>query len=131
MQLHCNNLPWPIDKRLIRIINDAVATVEAEDGVTITFRDPDFTPESGGFHPVEFALNREGELRYVTDFCFVGSPPFCDLCKNLDFDFSLQLFQHYGMEHPISAGREMFALWQSNFIAYHGINAYTVTVEPW
>ncbi len=131
MQINCLNLPWPLDTRLIQILNDALVAAEADDGVTITYRDPDFTPTSGGFHPVEIALSREGALLYITDFSYFGEPPFCDLCKCLDFDFSLELFQHYGMENPIAAGKEIFNIWQSNFIAYHDINAYTATVEPW
>jgi len=131
MQLDCSKLPWLLDKRLVKILNDALLSTEADDGITINFNDPDFTPESGGFHPVEMALSREGALLYITDFSYVGQPPFCDLSKALDFDFSMGLFQYYGMENPISAGREIFTIFQSNFLAYHATNAYTMSVEPW
>jgi len=132
MQIHCDNLPWSLDKQLIQILNDTLATTaDIANGVTITFRDLDFSPESGGFHPVEISVSKEGQLQYITDFCYVGQPPMCDLCKCLDFDFSLKLFQHYGMDNPINAGREMFQIWQSNFIAYHGINVYTASIDLW
>lgn len=131
MQICSENLPWPLDKKLIQILNDTLSTTEVDDGITITFRDPDFTPESGGFHPVEVSINKAGQIQYITDFCYVGQPPMCDLCKCLDFDFSLQLFQFYGMESPIITGQEVFRIFQSNFIAYHGINAYRTSVEPW
>ena len=131
MQLDCSKLPWLLDNRLVKILNDALTSTEADDGITICFNDPDFTPESGGFHPVEMSLSREGALMYITDFCYIGQPPMCDLCKALDFDFNLSLFQFYGMENPISAGRELFTLFQSNFLAYHAANAYTMSVEPW
>ena len=29
---------------------------------------------------------------------------------------------------PVNAGRELFELWQSNFIQYHAMNVYTITV---
>jgi hypothetical protein len=131
MQIRCDNLPWSLDKKFIQILNDTLATTEADDGVTITFRDPDFTPETGGFFPVEVSISKDAQIQYITDFCYVGQPPMCDLCKCLDFDFSLKRFQHYSMDSPINTGREVFQLWQSNFIAYHNINAYTVEIEPW
>jgi len=131
MQINCLNLPWPLDKRLIKIFNDELERAGINDDVTITFRDPDFTPETGGFHPVEVSINKDAQIQYITDFCYVGQPPMCDLCKCLDFDFSLNVFTNFGMDYPMNAGREIFQLWQSNFIAYHNINAYTAEIEPW
>lgn len=131
MQLHCHNLPWSLDKRLVGILNDCVKSVNPENGVILSFRDPDFSPESGGFHPVEFSINREGELQYITDFSYVGSPPMCDLVKALDFSFSDNTVESYGLERPLSEGRELFQLFESNFIAYHEMNAYTVEIESW
>lgn len=131
MQIRCDNLPWALDQRLINILNNELVSAEIDDGVTITFRDPDYKPECGGYHPVEFAFKKDGSLLYITDYCFVGQPPMCELCKCLDFDFSLELFQNYGMDYPISEGRQIFKIWQSNFISYHGIDAYTTSIEPW
>lgn len=131
MQIRTNNLPWPLDQRLVKIINNELLTVGVEDDVTINFRDTGYSPETGGYHPVEVALRKDGTVLYITDFCFVGSPPHCDLCKCLDFDFSLELFGNYALDLPISEGREVFQLWQTNFIAYHDSRVYTVSVEPW
>ena len=92
MQINSLNLPWPLDARLIKILNDTVSTADVDDGVIISFRDPDYTPESSGFHPVEVSISKEGDIQYITDFCYVGQPPMCDLCKSLDFDFNLNIF---------------------------------------
>lgn len=131
MKIRTDKLPWPLDPRLVDILERDLARAGIRDDVTITYRDNDYTAEGGGFHPVEFALRRDGTLLYATDFCYVGMAPMCDLCKCLDFDFSLDIFRNFDMEHPIAEGQEVFQLFQSNFIAYHSINAYTPRVEPW
>lgn len=46
-------------------------------GLTINFRDPEYSPETGGWHPVEIRLIPAGEdwlLDYVTDFHYAGHP---------------------------------------------------------
>lgn len=132
MHIRTEKLPWALDPRLIKILQDELTKAPAiDDGVILNFRDPDFTPEAGGFHPVEFAFRKDGTLLYATDFCYVGQPPHCDLAKELDFDFSLGLFQHFGHEFPVEEGREVFQLFQSNFIAYHAMNAYQTSIESW
>ena len=60
------------------------------DSVTINFRDPTYSAENGGFHPVEIRLERQNNawhLCYITDFAYVGSGPYVELAKDLDFDF--------------------------------------------
>lgn len=132
MRILTEKLPWPLDPRLQKILEDRLAqATEIEDGVIINFRDPDFSPEGGGFHPVEFAFRKDGTLLYATDFSYVGTPPYCDLAKELDFDFSLGLFQHYGYEYPIASGREMFQLFEANFLAYLAMNAYQSSIQSW
>jgi len=131
MHINSLSLPWTLDKRLIQILNDELESAGIDDDVCLTFNDPDFTPQAGGFHPVEVAVKNDGSIMYITDFTYFGEPPHCDLCKCLDFDFSLKIFNHFGMEHPISAGREIFKVWQSNFIAYHKLNVYKTILETW
>lgn len=132
MILRTDTLPWPINDKLRHLIQDTINTagVPPETGAVVSFRDPDHCPDSGGFHPVEVSISPDGTIEYITDFAYVGRPPFAELAKELDFDFSLGLFQHFGVEFPIGRGREMFALWQSNFLAYQEMGVYTVSVEP-
>jgi len=126
-----DKLPWKLDPRLVSILEQDMAQSGIKDDATIVYRDNDYTPEGGGFHPVEFSFRKDGTLLYATDFCYVGMPPMCDLCKCLDFDFSLEVFRNYDLEHPISEGHEVFKLFQSNFIAYYCMHAYTAAVEAW
>lgn len=132
MTINTTNLPWAIDDRLRHLLEGELekAKIEQHVGAILTFRDPEFTAASGGFHPVEVAIGPGGNIEYLTDFAYFGIPPHCELAKELDFDFSLNLFQHFGVEYPIQQGRELFQLWQSNFLAYHEMGVYTVSVEP-
>lgn len=130
MHLRTDCLPWPVSSKLIAIIEHELSVMPTATGAVISFRDPRYSAETGGFHPVEVAVASDGSIQYVTDFAYYGSPPYCELGKEIDFDFSLGLFQHLGREFPIQAGRELFQLWESNFIAYYGMGIYTVSAEP-
>lgn len=132
MTISTVNLPWPLDRRLRHLLEEKLteAGIATETGGILSFRDPDFTPESGGFHPVEIAVGPGGQIEYVTDFAYMGRPPFCELVKEIDFDFSLGILQHFGVRFPIRRGRDLFRLWEENFIAYHAQGAYSVTIEP-
>jgi len=98
-------------------------------GAVINFRDPDYSFESGGFHPVEVYVDGSGVLQYVTDFSFVGKPPFVELAKELDFSFELNLFGHMGVDYPLSEGDELFAIFQQNFVSYYQMEVFKVEVS--
>lgn len=124
--------PFPLSPAFVALLEAEIAkeSVPPGSGVTLSFRDPSYSPESGGFHPVEIRIDARGRIEYVTDFSYVGLPPFAELAKEIDFDVSLGIFQHYGREFPIHTGRDLFALWQGNFVSYHRMGVYSVTVEP-
>lgn len=96
---------------------------------TINFRDPDYSPSSGGYHPVEIRVEADKSISYITDFSYVGEPPFYELAKCLDFDFSCQILQFYGNEFPLSSGAEIFMLWQRNFCAYWHMGVYKIEIS--
>lgn len=131
MHLSCINLPWPLNKRLIQIINHHLQQQPPVTGnsCVLNFRDPTYSPERGGYHPVEIGLNADGTLAYITDFAYVGCPPHAELAKEIDFDFWNDLFQQFGREYPIRHGEELFQLWQSNFLSYYQSGVYTVTSD--
>lgn len=132
MKIRTKECPYPVSIAFAGIIEKEIdkAGVATDIGAVVSFRSPDYSPGTGGYHPIEVSVSRTGKLEYITDFAFVGRPPFHDLAKEIDFDFSLGLFQHFGVEHPLSAGKALFALWQANFCGYYGSGVYTVHVEP-
>lgn len=121
----------PVTQALTTILQQVIdaSNVPSQCGIVINFRDPDYRVESCGYHPVEIALNEAGLILYITDFSYVGSPPFHELAKELDFDLYMQCFQHRGRDYPISAGIELYRLWESNFCSYFTSGVYQTTVS--
>lgn len=124
--------PFPLSAPLVALLEGELTKEEKipASGLILHFRDPTYSAETGGFHPVEICIGATGRIEYITDFAFVGRGPYAELVKEIDFDFSLGLLQHFSREFPIHAGRELFAVWQENFVAYHRMGAYSVTAEP-
>ncbi|WP_218997030.1 DUF2787 family protein [Shewanella algae] len=89
--------------------------------LTLHFRDPDYSAEDGGFHPVEIGLEREGkdwQLCYLTDFAWSGGP-FPELEKEIDFCFSDDRLYHcfIGSCH-LTQANELLQTYLQNFISY-------------
>ncbi|MEE7044356.1 DUF2787 family protein [Escherichia coli O79:H4] len=98
-------------------------------GLTINFRDPEYSPEKGGWHPVEIRLIPAGEdwqLDYVTDFHYAGHP-WPELEKDVDVSWTQQYtwLSRCGDISHVDA-REFWSLWESNFMAYHDMGVFTV-----
>ncbi len=91
---------------------------------TLSFCDPNYDRETGGYHPVEIAVV-DGEIEYVTDFAYYGE----DLEKELDFDFGQGLFQQaLSGCCDIKEGRELFNIYVFNFVSYYNWGVYKVTI---
>lgn len=129
MKIQKNGYALPVGSDLIEILTKEIQASgkNGNGGLYINFRDPKYSPEAGGFHPVEVMVSGAGIIQYITDFAYVGYPP--ELVKELDFDFSMGIFQHMGREFPIGDNHSFFCLWQCNFCAYYSMGAFSVTVE--
>jgi hypothetical protein len=99
--------------------------------VTLNFRDPDYSPEAGGFHPVEVRLEKQAtswQLIYITNFSYQGrhTP---ELIKEIDVCFSIKQVYHF-LAGWLNAreGTELLALFISNFVEYYNTGCYQVTV---
>ncbi len=130
MQIRVAHGDISISPDLIRIIQHSIAQYEGEidTGFCILFKDPGYSAETGGFHPVEIGLNPTGKLLYITDFAYVGRQPYAELVKELDFDFQHRVVQQAGRDYSISNGVSLYKLWESNFLAYYAMDVYVVTV---
>jgi len=116
--------------QIISVLEKETESLDTEffDTVILNFRDPGYSAETGGFHPVEISLTATGDLQYITDFAYVGSGEMSELEKELDFDFSLALFQQYGHDYVITEGAELFKIWQENFCSYYQSGMYEVEI---
>lgn len=127
----------PVAQALLALLNLEVTNtgldLERLTQLTFHFRNPTYSPEQGGAHPVEIRLIRglDGWLfDYVTDFSYQGLGQDAELCKELDFNLSCD--EHYLLGWgplPDEEARELFALWQRNFISYAQLGYFTVTVS--
>ena len=134
MIINCLNLPWPIGKPLINLLQheiSAAGVIGGTSGAVVNFRDPDYDCYSSGYHPVEIAVNANGQIQYITDFALYGIPPHVELAKEIDFDFYLKHFQHMGRVFPIQRGKELYKLWEQNFVSYYKKNVYSIEVSAW
>ena len=127
MKLNVTNSPLKITKRLQNIILAEMKKAGRKTfqrGVVINFRDPTYSAETGGFHPVEIGIDDQGQIMYITDFAYVGSH-YPELEKELDFAFEHSAFQQMGREYHISQGRGLFRIFQSNFCNYYDMDTFT------
>ncbi len=87
----------------------------------------------GGVHPVEIRLVRgldDWLFDYVTDFSYQGIGDYAELGKELDFNFLDGEHTMLGWGPlRLAEARDLFALWQRNFIAYCGLECFSVTVS--
>lgn len=97
--------------------------------ITLNFRDPDYSAESGGFHPVEVRLEKHEahwHLVYVTDFAYHGQP-YPELVKQIDICFNRkQVYSLYSGWLSEREGQSLINLFSDNFVAYHNMDVYQV-----
>ena len=127
----------PVDQGLLILLNQEAAktelNIERLTQLTFNFRNPGYSAEQGGVHPVEIRLVRgldDWLFDYVTDFSYQGLGQDAELCKEIDFNLSCDehYLQSWGPLPGVEA-RELFALWQRNFISYAQLGYFTVTVS--
>lgn len=132
-------LAVPVHPKLVDILvfhmTPVLANAKAvtnNDSITLNFRDPDYSAESGGYHPVEIKLTYQEHqwyLDYITDFSYVGQGWDVELAKELDFDFASERCQtRYLPEVDLSEAEELYQLFETNFIAYYEMEVFTVVV---
>lgn len=113
MNIIQTDYPVAISHQLATIISHELEAsgidTSSGQGFILNFRDPDYSAESGGYHPVEIAVDGQGRIQYITDFAYVGDGHYAELDKELDFDFSYGKFQQMGKEYPIQQGASLYS----------------------
>ncbi|MDX7730765.1 DUF2787 family protein [Aeromonas caviae] len=127
----------PVTPALLALLSQEAERTDLDLGrctqLTFNFRNPGYSAEQGGVHPVELRLIRGLHgwvFDYITDFSYQGLGQDAELGKELDFNLSCDehYLQGWGPLPSVEA-RELFALWQSNFIAYGQLGYFTVIVS--
>lgn len=122
--------PFILEPGFVQLINTLLDEEgnDADGGVILNFRDPEYSYESGGFHPVEICIDKQGALQYVTDFSYAGCPPFVELAAELDWSFDQGYFRQFDSFHELVAGQSMFYLWAANFTEYVKAKIFQIEV---
>jgi hypothetical protein len=137
MKLNFNEVQGlPVPVKLFEIINLSLANTSApaDDfcAVTLNFRDPDYSADTGGYHPVEISMEKQNglwQLVYITDFSYQGGP-FPELVKEIDVCFiSKQVFNLFIGWLQNRNAKELVSLFIGNFIEYHTNDCYQVSVS--
>ena len=133
---HRDGFALPACQALLALLSQEAEHTDLDLGrctqLTFNFRNPGYSVEQGGVHPVEIRLIRglDGWLfDYVTDFSYQGLGHNAELCKELDFNFLDGEHTMLGWGPlRLAEARELFDIWQSNFIAYCRLECFSVTV---
>ena len=131
-------LPVSVDLQdaLNRVINESGKWTPMIQSVVFSFRQKSYSPENGGYHPVEIHISRLNDqwvFDYITDFSYCGLMP--ELEKEIDFDFGhgVAYIRYMGVV-PIteSSVTEFYSMWETNFLSYIGMDCFDeikVTVD--
>ena len=121
--------PVPVSGEFIDILEKEITASNHKGGCLIlNFRDPTYSAERGGFHPIEVMISK-GVICYITDFAYVGAPPFEELAKQIDFDFKHHVFQQMGRDQRIAKGVGLYRIWEANFNSYYQMGVYQTEVS--
>lgn len=135
ISLIAGDFALPLSRQLNELLLKTIDNTSITHGtsrVTLNFRDPTYSAESGGFHPVEISLIRYGEawlLDYLTDFHYVGFP-YPELEKALDVSWHGGYCWLAGVgDCAISDFVDYWQLWQRNFVSYVQMGVFTLHVS--
>ena len=131
-----DGISLPVSQALLILLSQEAERTELDlnrcTQLTFNFRNPGYSTEQGGVHPVEIRLVRgldDWLFDYVTDFSYQGLGQDAELCKELDFNFLDGEHTMLGWGPlRLAEVRELFDIWQSNFIAYCRLECFSVTV---
>lgn len=137
MQLNFNRVHgFIVPEKLHSLLNGELAKVETPEvgtyALTFNFRDPNYSADKGGYHPVEVRIEKHNghwQFIYITDFSYQGYP-FPELVKDIDVCFETKrVFSLFGGWLNQRSGKELIKLFISNFIEYHSMNAYQTKIS--
>ena len=116
---------------MLTLISDTPPHQHPITAITLNFRDNNYHPENGGFHPVEIRLihhSQQWHIDYVTDFRYMGHP-FPELEKDVDISWS-QRYCYLSASGDISPedAADFWSLWETNFLSYYAMGVYTDTI---
>jgi len=131
MQINPQTKITLLDPDFVSVLNDHLKDTAPEDSdiIALNFRDPTYSAEKGGYHPVEIHVDSSGDIQCITDFAYFGRPPFVELGIELDWSFIDEgYFRQFDSMYDLECGRSLLGLYTRNFAAYHNSGVYQVEI---
>lgn len=130
-QSQCFRVPDKLYGILSTELSKVTAPTSDNLGITLNFRDVDYSAEIGGYHPVEIRIVKDSnqwQFDYITDFSYQGYP-YPELVKEIDICFQTnQVNCLYGGKLNKHDGDELIELFLTNFICYVETGVFSVSV---
>ena len=119
-----------LDPDFVSVMNNVLkdTPVNSSETIALNFRDPTYSAENGGYHPVEIHVDSNGDIQCLTDFAYFGAPPFVELGIELDWSFEQGYFRQFDNMFDLECGRSLLGLYTRNFTAYYHSGVYQVEV---
>lgn len=125
------NVPESFIDVIVNAITKQDESIGNASELTINFCDKDYSAAAGGFHPVEVRLEKRGigwMLVYITDFSYQGRPD-SELVKEIDVCFVIKSVYHMLVGWLSEReGKELLALFVTNFVEYYNTGCYQVSI---
>jgi len=139
LTINVEGTPLHISKKLTILLETLIAnqqTIPDVTGFIVNFRDTNYGPDTGGYHPVEVGISLyDGiwQIDYLTDFSICAGP-FPEMVIELDFNCQenmlFSLFQKPALLED-SDTQDFYQLWEANFLSYVEMKCLDeITVTP-
>ncbi|HIF9244415.1 TPA: DUF2787 family protein [Photobacterium damselae] len=126
-----------LKKALAKTANEHITLSETQkptsfNHFTFNFKDSTYDPDAGGFRPIEISITKDfdgnWQIDYITEFAYFGTY-YPELERSIDFDFfnGAWFTPHsgwLGLTSRSKDAKELFALWEENFLCYLDMGCY-------
>ena len=104
--------------------------VSPKSDVYVYFNDPHFTPEKGGYLPVDFDFDRQGYLNAIVVYQYIYSndDPIPDLIERFNLNFDWGCLACRGQIRTLDYISVEFLIWQTLFLRTVKRGVYKITV---
>ncbi|TOC13205.1 hypothetical protein CGG85_04295 [Vibrio parahaemolyticus] len=115
--------------QLTNLIKRSIHDVNYQGKMTISFRDTNYHPKDGGYHPVSITVDVKDShvaISEITDRVYEGNNT-PELVPDLAFDFANDVaFARFSgwLGMYLQETTELYEMWECNFLAYVEMNAY-------
>lgn len=126
------DLPVEVSPELLILCQHTIDknNVSPKSDAYVYFNDPHFTPEKGGYLPVDIDFDKHGFLNAIVVYQYVYShdDPIPDLVERFDLNFDWGCLAFRGQTCSLDYISVEFVIWQTRFLRSVKRGIYDITV---